>query len=151
MTTTKTRRDDSQQTKYENLDKLNLSQPFNKVQYHCKDCEEIWNTSEYLKEFSQNQENYGGFVSGAWHKIIRSIHENLFRPRDRLIGTVCPNCCGEHERKSGNIKTSLEARKTDEKMLERLAENHGLYFEQALKKLWHVGKEINHDGEVIER
>jgi uncharacterized Fe-S cluster-containing MiaB family protein len=60
MTNTKTEKDDSQQTKYENLDKLNLSQPFNKVQYHCKDCKEIWRTSEYLKEFTRNKEDYSG-------------------------------------------------------------------------------------------
>lgn len=148
MTTTKTE-DDSQQTKYENLDKLDFSQPFNKVQYHCKDCEEIWNTSEYLKEFTRNQEDYSGYVTMEWHKIFRSIHENLFRPEGRLIGTVCPNCCAEHERKSGNIETSMEGRKNDEQMLERLSERYALHFEQALKKLFLVGKKVGSTGNVV--
>jgi hypothetical protein len=84
-----------------------------------------------------------------WHKIFRSIHENLFRPEDRLINTVCPNCCSEHERKSGNIETSLEGRKTDEQMLEKLSERYGLHFEQALKKLFLVGKKVGSTGNVV--
>jgi len=82
---------------------FDFSQKFNEVTYSCDDCNEIWNSKEYLNEFSQNYSDYDGYVRGDWSKIIRAIIENLFRPENDLRTTVCPNCSAQGL-ESGNIK-----------------------------------------------
>lgn len=131
--------------------KLDYSQPFNKIEYECEDCGKVWNTSEYLQEFSHNYQEYSTYVRADWNKIFRTVLENLFKPQDVLNTTACPWCCIENEPEIGSIEASYHGQKTDEDLMRRLAHKDKHHLEYALKRLYTFGKRINSDGEVVDR
>lgn len=131
------------------MDSFDFSQEYNDVRYFCKDCENSWNSLDFLKEFKSNYDDYDGYVRGDWHKIKRAIFENLFRPQNRNIGIVCPKCSLK-DKSSGNIKVSVIGQKNEHERLESAYDNNEVSFEKAMSRLWHVGKEVNSKGVVVE-
>lgn len=131
------------------MNSFDFSQEYNDVRYFCKDCENSWNSLDFLKEFKRNYDDYDGYVTGEWHKIKRAIFENLFRPQSRNIGIVCPKCSLEGS-SIGNIKVNVIGQKNEQEKLESAYLNNETAFEKAMSKLWHVGKEVNSEGVVVE-
>lgn len=113
---------------------FDFSQSFNEVTYSCEDCNEIWNTQEYLEEFSQNYSDYDGYVKGDWHKIIRAIIENLFRPENSLRTTVCPNCSAQGPQ-SGHIKVMKSGDVQDSDWLKEVSQENELEFCNAVSRV----------------
>jgi len=112
------------------LEEFDYSTEINSVKYHCKDCEKQWDSRKYLESFEDNYSDYDGYVKGDWTKIIKAIIENLFRPKDRLQSTVCPECStGEN---SGQIAVNISGSTTDKEFLEKLKSERGLEFSKAV-------------------
>jgi len=131
------------------MDNFDFSQKFNDVRYYCNDCETSWNSLDFLNEFESNYQDYDGFVKGDWHKIKRSIFENLFRPNNRQISIVCPKC-SLNDKQSGNISVNVIGDKTNQSRLQSVYNENNHAFEQATSKLWHVNKEVNSEGVVVQ-
>lgn len=113
---------------------FDFSQSFNETTYSCEDCDKIWNTKEYLEEFSQNYSDYDGYVTGDWPKIIRTIIENLFRPKNDLRTTVCPNCSAQGL-ESGKIEVFKSGDVKDSEWLKELSQENETTFWKAVSNI----------------
>jgi len=131
------------------MEDFDFSQEYNDVRYFCNDCGSSWKSLEFLEEYKSNYNDYDGFVKGDWHKIKRSIFENLFRPQSRQIGITCPKCSLK-EKSSGNIEITVTGRKNEQEKLESAYLNNEMAFEKAMSNLWHDGKEVDSEGLVVE-
>jgi hypothetical protein len=133
---------------FDKTEKLDFTQPFNKVKYRCKECKNSWIDSEFMDAFRDRDFSKGWGLGGEYSKIQRSVAENMFRAPGTTIGIVCPHCCSEHERKAGQIEVKVIGQEEKEEELEYISENYPHALEDALGKLFNSGLEMDENGRI---
>lgn len=101
-----------------------------------------------MDAFHENDFSEGWGLGGEYSKIQRSIVENLFRPGEKSIRTVCPECCSNHERKAGMIDLRILGEKEEEEELRYISENYPFALVDALDKLAASDLKMNENGVI---